>query len=80
MKGGETLRRIPVRAGDIMMGDRIYATPVGVAHVKAAHADIVVRLNRQSLPLFDAGENRVNVLAIVPQNESGADRSNGAPR
>jgi len=63
-EGGETLRRIPVRAGDIMMGDRIYATPVGVAHVKAAEADIVVRLNRQSLPLFDADENRVNVLRL----------------
>ena len=64
VEGGETLRRIPVRAGDIMMGDRIYATPVGVAHVKAAGADIVVRLNRQSLPLFDADENRVNVLRL----------------
>ena len=63
VEGGETLRRIPVRAGDIMMGDRIYATPVGVAHVKAAEADIVVRLNRQSLPLFDA-ENRMNVLRL----------------
>ena len=62
--GGETLRRIPVRAGDIMMGDRIYATPVGVAHVKAAQADIVVRLNRQSLPVFDAGENQLNVLRL----------------
>jgi hypothetical protein len=29
VKGGETLRRIPVKAGDIMMGDRVYATPVG---------------------------------------------------
>jgi hypothetical protein len=64
VEGGETLRRIPVGAGDIMMGDRIYATPVGVAHVKAAEADIVVRLNRQSLPLFDADENRVNVLRL----------------
>src|ERR1022692_1297525 len=46
VKGGETLRRIPVRSGDIILGDRIYATPVGVAHVKAAQADILVRLNR----------------------------------
>jgi hypothetical protein len=54
VKGGETLRRIPVRPGDIILGDRIYATPVGVAHVKAAQADMLVRLNRQSLPVFDA--------------------------
>ena len=64
VQGGETLRRIPVRGGDIMMGDRIYSTPVGVAHVKAAQADLVVRLNRQSLPLFDVKENQLNVLRL----------------
>jgi hypothetical protein len=26
---------------------------VGAAHVQNAHVDLVVRLNRQSLPLFD---------------------------
>jgi hypothetical protein len=61
---GETLRRVPVRAGDIMMGDRVYATPLAVAHVQAAQADIVVRLNRQSLPVFDAEQNRLNVLRL----------------
>jgi hypothetical protein len=69
--GGETLRRVPVRAGDIMMGDRIYATPVGVAHVTGARADIVVRLNRQSLPLFDTGEKRVNVLRLFSTVKAG---------
>jgi hypothetical protein len=61
VKGGETLRRVPVRPGDIMLGDRVYATPVGVAHVKAAQADILVRLNRQSLPVFDAAGNLLKV-------------------
>ena len=71
VEGGETLRRIPVRAGDIMMGDRIYATPVGVAHVQAAHADLVVRVNRQSLPLFDDCENRVNLLHLFRKMKEG---------
>lgn len=71
VKGGETLRRIPVRPGDIILGDRIYATPVGVAHVKIAQADIVVRLNRQSLPIFDAGENQVNVLRLFRKMKVG---------
>ena len=71
VEGGETLRRIPVRAGDIMMGDRIYATPVGVAHVKTAQADIVVRLNRQSLPIFDAAENQLNVLRLFRKMKVG---------
>jgi hypothetical protein len=64
VKGGETLRRIPIRPGDIMLGDRIYATPVGVAHVKAAQADILVRLNRQSLPVFDVDGNHLDVLQL----------------
>jgi hypothetical protein len=60
--GGETLRRVPVRAGDILLGDRIYATAVGVTHVAKAGADIVVRLHRRALPLFDAAGKRVNIL------------------
>jgi len=64
VKGGETLRRIPVMAGDIMMGDRIYATPAGVAHVQAGKADLLVRLNRQSLPLYAGSEKQVDVLRL----------------
>jgi len=71
VKGGETLRRIPVRAGDIMMGDRIYATPIGVAHVKAAKADILVRLNRQSLPVFDGGENLLRIPRLFRKMKVG---------
>jgi hypothetical protein len=61
-EGGETLRRVPVHAGEIIMGDRIYATPGGVAHVLNARADLVVRLNRQTLPQFDGRGERINVL------------------
>jgi hypothetical protein len=64
VKGGETLRRIPIRPGDIILGDRIYATPVGVSHVKTAQADILVRLNRRSLPVFDVKENQLDVLSL----------------
>ena len=63
-EGGETLRRVPIQPGDIMMGDRVYASPVGVAHVIKAQADLVVRLNRQALPLFDRQQGRVNVLRL----------------
>lgn len=53
MLGGETLRRVPIYRGDVILGDRLYANPVGVTHVQNAHADLIVRLNRQSLPLWD---------------------------
>ena len=68
VKGGETLRRVPIHRGDVILGDRIYATPVGVAHVQNAKADIVVRLNRQSLPLFDLTQDKpLNVLGLFRQ-------------
>jgi hypothetical protein len=65
VKGGETLRRVPIKPKDIMMGDRIYSTPPGVAHVMDAHGDVVVRVNRQSLPLFDENGNTLNILKTV---------------
>lgn len=63
VRGGETLRRIPVHTGDILLGDRIYSTPVSVSHVTRAGADIVVRLHRSALPLFDAGK-RIKILPL----------------
>jgi hypothetical protein len=68
---GETLRRIPVQAGDIIVGDRGYATPAAVAHVAQAHADLVVRLNRQALPLFDAAGRPLPVLRLYRQLKVG---------
>ena len=65
VKGGETLRRVPIKPHDIIMGDRLYATPPGVAHVLDAGGDIVVRANRQSLPLFDEKGARLNILEMI---------------
>jgi len=62
--GGETWRRIPVLPGDIMVGDRAYSNPFGVEHVVEARGDVVVRLNRSSLPLFDGRGKRLDVLAL----------------
>lgn len=70
-KGGETLRRVPVHRGDIMMGDRIYANPVGVAHVRDAQGDVLVRLNRQALPLFDPAGNPIRPLPLFRKIKAG---------
>lgn len=61
-QGGETFRRVPVQAGDVMMGDRVYAAPPGVAHVVKAEGDVIVRLNRQSLPLYEKVGQRLVLL------------------
>jgi len=55
--GGETFRRIPVAGGDLLLGDRCYGTPPGIAYVAQAGGHVLVRVNHKALPLFDiAGE------------------------
>jgi len=64
-EGGETFRRVPVIPGDILMGDRVYAAPPGVSHVVRAKGDVVVRLNRQALPLFERDGRRMDLLPFL---------------
>jgi hypothetical protein len=51
--GGETFRRFEPDLGELWMGDRGYANPPGIASVKERRADVLVRYNRGSLPLYD---------------------------
>jgi Transposase DDE domain len=62
VQGGESWQRFPVQAGDVLLGDRGYATPPGVQHVMQAGGDVVVRLNRSALPLYERGGERLAVL------------------
>jgi hypothetical protein len=64
-QGGETFRRIPVVAGDILMGDRVYASPPGIAPVVGAGADVLVRVNRGTLPLFNRAGRRLDLLPLL---------------
>jgi hypothetical protein len=52
--GCESLRHFQVREGQLWICDRYYANPEDVAWVKAAGGDVLVRLNRGALPLYDA--------------------------
>ena len=65
VKGGETWRRFPVMKGDIMLGDRGYANPNGVAHVVEAGGEVVVRLNRKAMPLFEKNGKRLNPVHLA---------------
>jgi hypothetical protein len=51
--GGETFERIAITQGDLVLGDRVYATPPGIAHVAAAGGHVLARVNYKALPLFD---------------------------
>ena len=61
--GGETFRRFEgtVRAGQLWIGDRVYSNPPGVAAVTSKGADVLVRYNRGSLPLYDVDGRRLDV-------------------
>ena len=50
---GESFKRFAVRPGDILMADRGYAHPGGIAHVRAQGGDAIVRLNLLTLPLYE---------------------------
>jgi Transposase DDE domain len=63
--GGEAWRRFPVEVGDILLADRGYANPNGVQHVVEAEGDVVVRLNRSSLPLWDEQGRRLSPLKLA---------------
>jgi hypothetical protein len=72
--GGETYARLPVRPGDIILGDRGYSHREGVAHVVDAGGDVVVRLNTGSFPLCDGqggAFDLLNSLRTLPEHEAG---------
>jgi hypothetical protein len=71
VRGGETLRRIPIEKGDIVLGDRAYSNAAGVAHVVEAGGDVLFRLNWQALPLYHENGRRVNVFAALRQLKVG---------
>jgi hypothetical protein len=62
-KGGETFRRFHPEAGQLWIGDRGYANPPGIAFVKTEGAEVLVRYNRGSLPLYDVWGQRLDVPA-----------------
>ena len=62
---GETLKRYSVAAGDILIGDRGYAHPAGIAHVVAHKGDVIIRTNLVTLPLHDAQGVRIDPLLYL---------------
>lgn len=59
---GETLRRFAWSKNQLVIGDRGYANPAGVGHVVLHGADILLRVNRGSLPLYDDSDERIDLL------------------
>lgn len=64
-KGGETLNRIPVVAGEIRIGDRAYLQSDRIGEILDAGADIVVRAGWRNARWLEADGEPADVLAIL---------------
>lgn len=59
--GGEGYARHPIQAGEIVLGDRAYATARGIHAVRLAGAHVLVRLNPHTLRLCDVDRRVIDI-------------------
>lgn len=59
--GGETLRRFQTESGQLWIGDRGYANAPSIAHATGRGADVLIRHNRWSLPLYDIRKKLLDI-------------------
>jgi DDE family transposase len=67
MHGGERLDRQRFVGGEVVLGDRAYGTARGIAWVRNAEADVVVRFNPQTLRLCDGERQRIDLQKKVEE-------------
>jgi hypothetical protein len=60
---GESLRRLPVKKNDLILGDRGLAKGPALADVMDRGADVIVRVPATSLPLFSPVGARIDLSA-----------------
>jgi hypothetical protein len=65
VRGGETLCRIPVRQGDVLLADRGYSHRAGVAWVLSQGGDVIVRHQGSNFPLQDLKAKEFDLLAAL---------------
>ncbi len=59
---GEKLQRFPARSGDLVLADRGFCKPAGIAALHRQGADVIVRVNTGSLPLQRADGKTFELL------------------
>jgi hypothetical protein len=60
---GETFKKYSVNPGDLLVGDRAYGTPPGIAHVLGAGGDVLVRFSWAHLPLWVTEDEPFDLLS-----------------
>lgn len=59
---GESFKRFSWKPGQLAVGDRGYCQPPGIGWVTAQGADVLVRVNRQALPMSDPSGERIDLM------------------
>ncbi len=62
---GEILQRFPARRGDLVLADRGFCKPVGIAALQRQGADLIVRVNTGSLALSTSDGKPFDLLKHV---------------
>lgn len=71
VRGGESFLRVPLRQGDIVVGDRAYARAPSLEKVVSAGADFIVRTGWTSVRLTTPDGQRVDWNAIYEPMQPG---------
>jgi IS4 transposase len=69
MQDGERLDRVPAQPGEVRVGDRGYPQPDGLRAMRAAGADVLVRLTWNSLHLLDGKHRPLDWTRLFQQAE-----------
>jgi len=65
VKGSENFARYTCKPGEIVVADRGYAYPAGVASILRQKANVVARMHWRGLPLFGDKGGRLDVLTLL---------------
>jgi len=60
---GESFKRFPWQPGQLAVGDRGYCNAPGIGEVVSRGADVLVRVNRGSLPLADLDGTAIDLMS-----------------
>jgi len=63
--GGETAQRFRAEPGELWLLDRGYSNPAGIASIRDRGAQLIVRVNRGTLPLYNKRGKRIDIMALL---------------
>ena len=68
---GETLRNFDLKENDLIIADRIYATPTGMAYCLERGADFILRVRRGAFTLLDENGKAMELYSLMSGHEQG---------